>query len=244
MKPEIHDHFYHAFMVEQSILQEAPIEAGLLGELESPDPIVRQRAAEALSRRSAIRENESAVRRLARLSLEDDDSAARAAAVNALLRLEVPVEAIRANALALLSHPSREVRARAGWAMGRFEPDELKPALPALFECLATDPDADPKFGALWALARMRSSTPDVIAAIEHAPDDVPLVDVEPLALLAKPATDGDAENDLADLVRVCVDPVNRLAALAARAPDSSWHVGVAQERGAVERHEVSTESG
>ena len=172
MKPEIHDRFYHAFMVEQSILQEAPIEAGLLGELESPDPIVRQRAAEALSRRSAIRENESAVRRLARLSLEDDDSAARAAAVNALLRLEVPVEAIRANALALLSHPSREVRARAGWAMGRFEPDELKPVLPALFDCLATDPDADPKFGALWALARMRSSTPDVIAAIELALDD------------------------------------------------------------------------
>ncbi len=136
--------------------------------LASGDPIVRTRAAEALGRMSAGT-GMTSVPHLARISLDDDNSGVRAAAVNALIRLDVPVADIRTNALELLSHPAREVRARAGWTMGRFEPAEVEPAVPALVECLRTDPDVDPKFGALWAFARSRLHSPEILAVLEHA---------------------------------------------------------------------------
>lgn len=149
------------------------IAARLRQRLDSRDPIVRARAADAFGRMGKSMVNAETVRRLARMSLEDHDSAVRAAAVNALTRLAAPVALIRENAIELLMHPEQEVRARAGWTMGRFEPADVEPAIPALTHCLRTDPEVDPKFGAFWAFARARLHTPEILSALEHALGDL-----------------------------------------------------------------------
>jgi HEAT repeat protein len=154
-------------MTEQSIMREGWLQTSLREALASPDPIVRTRAAEALGELGDESLNVLPV--LARASLEDLDSGVRAAAVNALARIGAAPEALLDNAMVLLEHPDETVRARAGWAIGKLEPSLAARAMTALGERLAVDPAVDGRFGATWALGRIRSSDPKAVEILARA---------------------------------------------------------------------------
>jgi HEAT repeat protein len=154
-------------MAEESILRAGWLRSRLQEALGNSDATVRARAAEALG--DLAEEALECVPALARVSLEDKDSGVRAAAVTALARIGASPEALLDNAVALLDHADETVRARAGWAIGKLEPSLAERAIPALGERVSTDPAVDGKFGAVWALGRIRSSDPEAIDILTRA---------------------------------------------------------------------------
>ncbi len=109
---------------------------------------------------------------LARVSLTDRDSGVRAAAVNALTDAGASERQLLANAVGLLDHPDQTVRARAAWAIGKLDPDIAVEATSDLSLLIATDPALDARFGATWALGRMRVSTREAIEALRRGLQD------------------------------------------------------------------------
>jgi HEAT repeat protein len=177
-------------MDEESTLSLALVAERLAARLDSGDARVRRRAARSLGffGDDAV----DVAPRLAETSLEDPDSDVRAEAVNALERLGTPDRVLFDNAVAMLRHERADVRARAGWAIGKLDPDLAVEALPALAERVEADEAIDGRFGATWAAARMRSHDPAavrlLIAALADAEGDVRAEAARALAETGPPA--------------------------------------------------------
>lgn len=176
--------------------------ASLRQALASDDDVVRAHAARAIG--LAGLGDRSTLDALARVALVDAESGVRAAATTALNALDAPPRDLLTVAVELLEHPDQTVRARAGWAIGKLDPDVGAAAVGPLRARLAQDPAIDGRFGAAWAFGRMRFSSEDVIDALRAA-----LLDAEPdvraeaaraIGRIGSPAVPA-----LPDLIR-CVD--------------------------------------
>jgi HEAT repeat protein len=163
------------FMPKESTLFLGQVAEVLAGRLNHEDARVRRRAARSLGFLGEAGAEVAPL--LAEASLEDPDSDVRAEAVNALERLGTPERVLFDTALAMLRHPRADVRARAGWAIGKLDPDLAVEALPALAERIDVDEAIDGRFGATWAAARIRSDDPEalhmLVAALADAESDV-----------------------------------------------------------------------
>lgn len=190
-------------MIETPPHDAAGVVDGLESALLGVDPVVRQRAADALGSVRAI--GGRALSTLARVSLADRDSSVRASAVNALTDIGASEESLLENAIELLAHPDQTVRARAAWAIGKLDPALAATAMSRLGELLANDPAIDARFGAAWAFGRMRLPSPDAIAALEQALRD-PEGDVRAEAARAVGRTGPAASEAVPGLVSLLTD--------------------------------------
>src|SRR5581483_7133544 len=143
--------------------------AALDQRLASEDPATRELGAKALGDLGPAAGPPS--ERLLRLSLEDGDSGVRASAIAALRRLDASPQTMRENAVACLEHSDAAVRARAGWALGKLGQGAL-PALAALGEHLLSDPAVDGRFGAAWALGRIKPTDEASLELLAKGLDD------------------------------------------------------------------------
>ncbi len=196
-------------MTEQATLTTTWLAESLESALAGDDPVVRRHAAEALGhmRDGAV----WAIQALTRVSLVDIDSGVRTAAVNALTEIGAPDESLLDNAVEMLEHDDRAIRARAGWAIGKLDPEVAARAISALGKCLAADPASDVRFGAAWTLGRIRSSNAEALEILGRALRD-PVGDVRAEAARALGRT-GRAASGLAPTLVVLLtdtDPVVR----------------------------------
>ncbi len=175
----------------------------LLDGLRSGDPSVRVRAAAALGQIGQSVDDVGAV--LARVALEDLDSTVRAEAVNAVADLGVSEAELLRVAIDLLEHPDQTVRARAGWAIGKLDPAIGEGAVPHLEQRVAHDPAIDGRFGAVWALGRMRLSSEQAIRSLQAGLRDRE-PDVRAEAARALGRTGHAAVAAAADLARLHTD--------------------------------------
>jgi HEAT repeat protein len=190
------------------VIEEPPLgAAGIVDSLESAlvgvDPIVRQRAADALGSLRAI--GGRTLSTLARVSLADRDSSVRASAVNALTDIGASEVSLQENAIGLLTHPDQTVRARAAWAIGKLDPAVAASATSRLSELLAADPAIDARFGAAWAFGRMRLSSREAVEALKRALRD-PEGDVRAEAARAVGRTGPAAAGAVPGLVSLLID--------------------------------------
>lgn len=169
-----------------------PTLAGLRGMLDAPDPERRGRAAACLAVLASGAEDISSV---ARLALADHDSGVRARAVEGLTARGVPTETLADTAIDMLAHQNEAVRARACWSLGKIG-QGLSGVAEVLAERAIVDPALDGRFGAVWALGRLGSTSPSAITALRTAlQDSHPDVRAEAAAAVALIGTDAlDAE--------------------------------------------------
>jgi HEAT repeat protein len=157
-------------MPEESTSRVEPLLTRVAERLEHEDAETRRRAARCLGYLGTP--GLAAAEQLARVSLADPSSAVRAEAINALARLDVSDDLLLHNAVEMLRHPGGDVRARAGWAIGKLDPELASTAIPGLAERLHSDDAVDGRFGAAWAASRIRSTDPRAIEMLTAALDD------------------------------------------------------------------------
>ena len=142
-----------------------PADAGILASRlrEDPDPVVRRRAAEALTRLGGDPANETAVAALAD-GLRDPIEDVRLAAAQGIRELD-PGYAVAELARLLLEDPNHDVRVQAAGALGESGDPEAQPVL----EAALADPNEFVRAAAANALRVHRTVVPKVRAP-EAAP--------------------------------------------------------------------------